>query len=233
MNSHPVHILVVDDEPQILRMLRVVLTNSGYKVLTAASGEEALDQLAMEQPDLVILDLILPDMSGVEVTRQVRSWPSAVPIIILSALGEERDKVAALDAGADDYLTKPFSTNELLARVRVWLRRQATVPTPDVSSVIQQGNLVIDLARRTITIAGQPVYLTPKEYDMLTYLARNAGRVVTHRTLLTTVWGAEYTGSPQYLHVLINHLRRKIEPDPGKPRYILTEPGIGYRFAEE
>ncbi len=233
MSSHPILILVVDDEAQMLRMLRVVLTNSGYKVLTATNGEEALDQLAVEQPDLVILDLMLPDMSGVEITRQVRSWPSSVPIIILSALGEERDKVAALDAGADDYLTKPFSTQELLARVRVWLRRQALAPAPTATTVIQHGDLVINLARRSISRNGQIIYLTPKEYDMLTYLAKNAGRVVTHRTLLTAVWGAEYTGSPQYLHVLINHLRRKIEPDPGKPQYILTEPGIGYRFAEE
>jgi two-component system, OmpR family, KDP operon response regulator KdpE len=232
MSSHPIRILVVDDEAQMLQMLRLVLTGSGYKVLTAATGEEALDQLAVEQPDLVILDLMLPDISGVEVTRQVRSWPSSVPIIILSALGEERDKVAALDAGADDYLTKPFSTQELLARVRVWLRRLTAAPAPAASSIIQHGELMIDLARRTVTRASQPIYLTPKEYDMLTYLAKNAGRVVTHRTLLTAVWGAEYTGSPQYLHVLINHLRRKIEPDPQRPQYILTEPGIGYRFAE-
>jgi two-component system KDP operon response regulator KdpE len=233
MSNHPARILVVDDEAQILRMLRVVLTSSGYKVFTAANGEDALDQLAVEQPDLVILDVILPDHSGVEITRQVREWGSAVPIIILSALGEERAKVAALDAGADDYLTKPFSTQELLARVRVWLRRQAAAPTTSPVILIQHSELTLDLARRSVTMAGRPISLTPKEYDMITYLAKNAGRVLTHRQLLTEVWGAEYTGSPQYLHVLINHLRRKIEPDPGKPRYILTEPGVGYRFAEE
>lgn len=233
MSSHPARILVVDDEAQILRMLRVVLTNSGYKVLTAATGEDALDQLAVEQPHLVILDLILPDQSGVEITRQVREWGSQVPIIILSALGEERDKVAALDAGADDYLTKPFSTQELLARVRVWLRRQAATPAAAPTTLMQHGDLTIDLARHLVTIAGKPISLTPKEYDMLTYLAKNVGRVVTHRQLLTQVWGAEYTGSPQYLHVLINHLRRKIEPEPQRPRHILTEPGVGYRFAEE
>ncbi len=233
MSSHPLRILVVDDETQILRMLRVTLTGNGYKVLTAATGEEALDLLAVEQPDLVLLDLMLPDMSGVAVCKQVRSWGSGVPIIILSALGEERDKVAALDAGADDYLTKPFSSGELLARMRVWLRRVAASPQAATPTRIERGDLVIDLARHLVVAAGETVALTPKEYDLLTYLAQHAGRVATHRTVLAAVWGAEYADQPNYLHVFISHLRRKIESNPGKPRYILTEPGIGYRFAEE
>lgn len=233
MSSRPLNILVVDDEAQILRMLRVILSGAGYKVLTAASGEQALDQLAVAMPDLLVLDLMLPDKSGVEVTQELRAWGSRVPIIIVSALGEERDKVAALDAGADDYLTKPFNTNELLARLRVWQRHITQQPAAAPDTIIQRGDLVIDLARHRVTRAAETLNLTPKEFALLTYLARNAGRVLTHRTLLAEIWGAEYVDAPQYLHVLINHLRRKLEAEATRPRYILTEPGVGYRFAED
>ncbi len=219
-------VLVVDDEPQIRRALRVGLTGHGYEVDLAASGEEALDLLAVAPPDVVILDLMLPGLSGLEVCRQLREW-SQVPVIVLSAKGEEHDKVEALDLGADDYLTKPFGMDELLARIRAALRRAAGEPA---SPVLESGELKLDQARRLVTSREREIHLTPTEYEMLRYLMANAGKVVTHRALLRTVWGPGYEGASQTLRVFIAQLRRKIEPDPARPSYIRTEPGVGYRF---
>lgn len=218
-------VLVVDDEPQILRIMRASLPIRGYEVLTVSSGEEALDQLSKQIPDLVILDLAMPGMSGLEVCRRVREF-STVPIIILSAKGSESDKVAALDLGADDYVTKPFGTDELLARVRAVLRRLST--TND--RVLSVGDVTIDIDERRVAIGAKEIRLTPKEFDVFRYLVSNAGKVVTHRALLQTVWGWESTDQTEYLRVFINQLRRKIETDAGHPRYIITEPWVGYRF---
>jgi two-component system, OmpR family, KDP operon response regulator KdpE len=219
-------VLVVDDEPQIQRALRVGLTGLGYDVQSASSGEEGLDLAAVVPPDVVILDLMLPGMSGLDVCKALREWSQA-PIIVLSAKGGERDKVEALDLGADDYLTKPFGMDELLARIRVALRRT----TGETSSpVLESGDLRLDQARRLVTSRGQEVHLTPTEYDMLRYLMANAGKVVTHRALLRAVWGPGYEDGSQTLRFFIVQLRRKIEPDPSRPTYIRTEPGIGYRF---
>ena len=220
-------ILVVDDELQILRVMRASLPVRGYEVRTAPGGKEALDELHKQMPDLIILDLMMPEMSGLEVCQRVREF-SDVPIIVLSAKGEERNKVAALDAGADDYITKPFGMEELLARVRAVLRRQSASEIQ--SSIIRIGDVEIDRDERRVTIAGNEIKLTPKEFDMLKYLVSNAGKVVTHRALLQAVWGAESSEQTEYLRVFINQLRRKIEPDSGHPRYILTEPWVGYRF---
>ncbi len=224
----PAHILVIDDDLSIRRLLRSSLRERGYRVSVAASGEEGLDLAASDPVDVVILDLGLPDMDGGEVCRQLRSW-NAVPILVLSARDQEMEKVRALDLGADDYLTKPFSTHELLARIRVALRhadlRQVSL------AQIAVGDLRIDLARRRVTHADQDVRLTPTEYELLTALARQAGRVLTHSWLLQHVWGPGYEENVQNLHVFISQLRRKIEPAPARPRYIFTEPGIGYRFA--
>lgn len=219
-------ILVVDDEPQIRRALRVGLSGHGYVVQLASSGEEALDLAASSTPGVVILDLMLPGISGLDVCRELRQW-SAVPIIVLSAKGEERDKVQALDLGADDYLTKPFGMDELLARIRVALRRgQGGAPSP----IMQCGELRLDQVRRLVTLANQEVHVTPTEYEVLRYLMANAGKVVTHRTLLRAVWGAGYEDATQTLRVFIAQLRRKIEPDPTRPVYLRTESGVGYRF---
>lgn len=220
-------ILVVDDEPQILRVMRASLPARGYVVRTAPGGEEALDEIRKEAPDLIVLDLVMPKMSGLDVCRRVREF-SPVPIIVLSAKGSEADKIAALDLGADDYVTKPFSLDELLARVRAVLRRS---PAADANeAVLRAGDLTIDLDERRVTVAGAEVKLTPKEFDLLRYIVRNAGKVVTHRALLQAVWGSESSEQTEYLRVFINQLRRKIEPDPQHPRYILTEPWVGYRF---
>jgi two-component system KDP operon response regulator KdpE len=220
---------VIDDDMSIRRLLRSSLHERGYRVSVAASGEEGLDLAAADPAAVVILDLSLPDTDGVEVCRQLRSW-SDVPILVLSARDQETEKVRALDLGADDYLTKPFSTAELLARIRVALRhaerRQATL------AQIAVGDLRIDLARRRVSCGGEDVRLTPTEYALLTALATHAGRVLTHSWLLEQVWGTGYEENVQNLHVFISQLRRKIEPAPARPRYILTEPGIGYRFAE-
>jgi two-component system KDP operon response regulator KdpE len=224
--SKPV-VLVVDDEPQILRVMRASLPPRGYEVITASSGEEALDQIQKQMPDLVILDLALPQMSGLEVCRRVRKL-AAVPIIVLSAKGSESDKVAALDLGADDYVTKPFGMDELLARVRAVLRRLSTAESE--TQVLAVGDVIVDIAERRVVVAGKEVKLTPKEFDVFRYLVRNAGKVVTHRALLQTVWGGQSSEQTEYLRVFINQLRRKIEPDAGRPCYILTEPWIGYRF---
>jgi two-component system, OmpR family, KDP operon response regulator KdpE len=222
-------ILVVDDEPNIRRALRVWLTDHGYQVELTANGEEALDRAAVAPPDVVILDLMLPGMSGLEVCKSLREW-SPVPIIVLSARGEEADKIQALDLGADDYLTKPFGMGELLARIRVVLRR-ASGPPP--SPVLESGDLRLDQARRLVTLRGREVHLTPTEYEMLRYLMANAGKVLTHRTLLRTIWGPSHEDASETLRVFIAQLRRKIETDAHRPTFIKTEPGIGYRFRAE
>lgn len=225
-------ILVVDDERPIRRFLHAALSSQGYEVLEAATGREALSQVSGGHFDLVILDLGLPDMDGVEVTRQIRQarpW-TQIPILILSVREQEESKVAALDAGADDYLTKPFGVGELLARMRVALRRTAPAAS---EAVFRSGDLEVDWNRRLVLFQGREVTLTPTEYDLLRTLIRNAGKVMTHRMLLYTVWGAGYEQDMHLLRVNLSNLRRKIEPDPSRPHYILTEPGVGYRFRAE
>jgi two-component system, OmpR family, KDP operon response regulator KdpE len=218
-------ILVVDDEPQILRALRTTLRGAGYEVDTAATVEAALAAAAARPPEAVILDLVLPDGSGTDVCREFRTWSEA-PVIVLSAVGEEREKVAALDAGADDYVTKPFSVDELLARLRAVLRRSVPVAEP----VICIGELSIDVPNRTVLRDGSRVKLSPHEFDLLRVLAQNRGKLLTHRMLLREVWGPAYQVEAHYIHVYVSNLRRKIEPDPSRPRYLLTEPGAGYRL---
>jgi two-component system KDP operon response regulator KdpE len=219
---------VIDDDQSIRRLLRSSLRERGYRVSVAASGEEGLDLAACDPVEVVILDLGLPDMDGIEVCRQLRSWNN-VPILVLSARDQEMEKVRALDQGADDYLTKPFSTHELLARIRVALRHTELHQVTLAQIVV--GELRIDLARRRVTHGDEEVRLTPTEYQLLTALATQAGRVLTHSWLLQHIWGPGYEESVQNLHVFISQLRRKIEPVPARPRYIFTEPGIGYRFA--
>jgi two-component system, OmpR family, KDP operon response regulator KdpE len=219
-------VLVVDDEQPIRRFLRVTLTSQAYTVIEAASGQEALSVSATQKPDIIILDLGLPDIDGVEVTRLLRQW-TQIPIIILSVRGSERDKIAALDAGADDYLTKPFGVGELLARLRAALRRTAQTTNEPVFS---SGSLKVDLVRRLVTTSGREVQLTPTEYELLSVLVTHAGKVLTHCHLLRDVWGAEYGEEFHMLHVNISNLRRKIEPDPARPQFIITEPGVGYRL---
>jgi two-component system KDP operon response regulator KdpE len=219
-------VLVVDDEPQILRSLRAILSGHGYDVVTAATGEAALDEVARRVPDVVLLDLMLPGIDGLEVCRRLRERLD-VPVIVLSAQGEEGTKVEALDLGADDYLTKPFGAAELLARLRVALRHAAGGRT---APVLEIDGVRIDIARRRVTREGRELALTPKEYDTLKYLASNAGRVLTHAMILRSVWGLEYAGETQYLRNVVLSLRRKLEADPAHPRLLVTEPGIGYRF---
>lgn len=226
MSETNARVLVVDDEPAIRRFLRVSLSARGYAVFEADSGQAALAAVTSERPDLIILDLGLPDMDGVEVTRLLREW-TRIPIIILSVRGREADKIAALDVGADDYLTKPFGVGELLARMRVALRRAAQSGAPPVFAC---GDLAVDLARRLVTLAGNEIQLTPTEYDLLRVLVTNAGKVLTHHQLLRQVWGLGYEQEMHMLRVNISNLRRKIEPDPSRPHYILTEPGVGYRL---
>jgi two-component system, OmpR family, KDP operon response regulator KdpE len=218
-------ILVVDDEPALRRTLQANLGAWGYDVTAVETGEAALQQTGVQMPDLVILDLLLPGLSGLDVCRALRA-ASAVPILVLSARGEEQTKVQALDLGADDYLTKPFGIDELLARVRALLRRLGATST---AGTLQIGALVVDLDARQVWRDGQAVELTPREFDVLAYLIRHAGKVVTHRLLLAEVWGPQYKCETQYLRVFINRLRAKIEDDPAHPRYIATEPGVGYR----
>jgi two-component system, OmpR family, KDP operon response regulator KdpE len=226
MSDQGVRVLVVDDEPAIRRFLRMSLTAHSFEVFEAATGEEALAAVAAHRPDLVILDLGLPDIEGIEVTRRMREW-SKIPIIILSVREHESEKVAALDAGADDYLTKPFGISELLARMRVALRH--TVSTAE-EPIFTLDDLRIDFARRVVTLAGQEVQLTPTEYDLLRVLVTYAGKVLTHHQLLREVWGVGYDQETHMLRVNISNLRHKIEADPTRPRYIVTEPGVGYRL---
>jgi len=220
-------ILVVDDEPQILRALQTNLRGAGYEVETAATAEQALASAALREPEAVILDLVLPDRSGTEVTRELRTW-SSVPVIVLSAVGDESEKVAALDAGADDYVTKPFGMAELLARLRAATRRVAPAGEP----VVAVGDLRIDIPDRTVTVAGKLVQLTPNEFELLRLFAQHRGRLLTHKTILREVWGPAYDAESHYLHVYVSQLRRKLERDPTRPRYILTEPGAGYRLVD-
>ena len=223
-------ILVVDDEPQLTRVLRRSLTTKGYDVRVAGDGEFALQTFRDWPPALVITDLAMPNMSGLELCRRLRKV-SEIPIIVLSVRGEEAAKVEALDAGADDYVTKPFGMDELLARVRATLRRQP--PGAARAQTVEAGDFRFDLETHTITQAGNELRLTPKEFDLMVYFIRNAGKVLTHRALLGAVWGGDYTGQTEYLRVFIGQLRKKIEPDPSTPRYLLTDPWIGYRFNPE
>jgi two-component system KDP operon response regulator KdpE len=220
-------ILVVDDEPQILRALQMSLRGAGYDVDTASTGAQALTAAAVQPPDAVILDLVLPDTRGTDVCRELRTW-STVPVIVLSVVGDESEKVAALDAGADDYVTKPFGLDELLARLRAALRRVDAETEP----VREVGELRVDLAGREVSFAGRPVQLTPNEFTLLSLLVRNEGKLLTHKTILEEVWGHAYTDESHYLHVYVSQLRRKLEPESARPRYILTEPGVGYRLVD-
>lgn len=231
MSALAPQILIVEDEPRMARFLSTLCDAHGYRVVHAENGADGVARAADHQPDLVLLDLGLPDLDGLEVTRRLRQW-THIPIVVLSARGLEADKVEALDAGADDYLTKPFGAQELLARIRVALRRIAR-NTPDGEPAIAVGGLIIDLAARRVTRDGEDVHLTPREYAMLTTLARNAGRVMTHRQILREVWGPNAVEHTHYVRVHAARLRRKLEDDPARPRYILTETGVGYRFSDE
>jgi two-component system, OmpR family, KDP operon response regulator KdpE len=230
MTDAGARVLVVDDEPQILRGLTVVLRSAGFQVAQAATKHEALDAVAVRPPDVIILDLVLPDGNGVEVCEEVRRW-STLPIIVLSAVGDEREKVRALDAGADDYVTKPFGTEELTARIRAVLRRRE--PGDGADPVVRVGGVTIDLAARRVTRDGEDVHLTPIEFDLLRVLAVHRGKLVTHRTLLREVWGAAYGDETHYLRVHVAHIRRKLERDPARPEIVLTDAGVGYRLAPE
>jgi two-component system KDP operon response regulator KdpE len=223
-------ILIVDDEPNIIGAVAPLLRARGYDVLSAMSGRAALEAIDRDKPDLIVLDLGLPDIDGVEVTRRVRETLS-VPILVLSARSGERDKVSALDAGADDYVTKPFGAEELLARIRATLRRVEN-PSPP-SEPIVRGDLVIDRERFRVLRNGEEVRLTPKEFELLTFLVQHAGRVLTHRAILRAIWGSHAVDQPEHLRVLVGSLRKKIEPNPSSPKYILTEPWVGYRFSDD
>lgn len=224
-------ILIIEDEVQIRRFLRTSLSGHGYGVLEASTGQEGVERAAQLLPDGIILDLGLPDMEGVETLRRIRSW-SAVPIVILTARGQEQDKIALLDAGADDYLTKPFGVGELLARIRAALRRTSGIPATQ-TPVAEIGDLRVDMVHRQVFRASTEVHLTPIEYKLLVALVRNRGRVVTQRRLLEEVWGPEYTDAAHYLRIYMQHLRHKLEADPARPRFLLTEPGVGYRLRDE
>ena len=221
------HVLVVDDEPQFLRALSTSLRAAGYEVETATTADDALTQVGLAPPDAVILDLVLPDGRGTDVTRELRTW-SEIPIIVVSAVGEEAEKIAALDAGADDYVTKPFAIGELLARLRAALRRSGGT----TSSEIEIGAIRVDLEKHDVSVDGRRVHLTPREFDLMRLFAQNEGKLLTHRTILREVWGPAYQSESSYLHVHISQLRRKIEPDPTRPRYLLNEPGAGYRLVD-
>jgi two-component system, OmpR family, KDP operon response regulator KdpE len=226
-------ILVVEDEPRLLRLVRSLLQSEGYDVVAATTGEEALEVAKVEALDLVLLDLLLPGaVDGYEVCRRIRE-SSNVPIIMLTARAQENDKLRGFDLGADDYLTKPFSSRELLARVKALLRRNSLHREPDVDAVVTSGALTVDLDRRRVTLGGKEVSLTPTEYSLLAELAQNAGKVMMHSELLARVWGSEYRDETEYLRTYIRYLRRKVEPDPSHPRYILSRPGIGYYLSTE
>jgi two-component system KDP operon response regulator KdpE len=225
MSEKDLRVLVVDDERSIRRFLKASL-GSQFVVFEATNGEEALTAVAANRPDVIILDLGLPDVDGVAVTRRLREW-TQIPIIVISVREQEKDKIAALDAGADDYLTKPFGVGELMARLRSALRRSAQAETDPIFTT---GNLVVDLNQRIVTMNGQPVFLTPTEYDLLRTFVKHAGKVLTHDQLLRAVWGTAYESETHMLQVNISNLRRKIEPDPVRPSYLITEPGVGYRL---
>jgi two-component system KDP operon response regulator KdpE len=218
-------VLVVDDEPQFLRALATNLRGAGYDVETAATAADALAAAGLRPPDAIILDLLLPDGTGTEVCRELRAWSDA-PIVLVSAVGEEEAKIAALDAGADDYVTKPFAIGELLARLRAALRRVG----PPGEPVLTVGPITVDLEKHAVSVAGNAVHLTPHEYRILRLLAQNEGKLLTHRSILREVWGPAYGDESNYLHVYVSQLRQKLEPDPARPRFLLTEPGAGYRL---
>jgi len=228
-NAKPV-IVVVEDDPQIRRFLRTSLSVQGFQIIEAATGERGVIEIGTRKPELVILDLGLPCLDGIEVIRKVREW-SAVPIIVLSARNQESNKIAALDAGADDYLTKPFGIGELLARIRVSLRQAARLAGDSVETLFCAGDLQVDLSRRSVTVGDREIHLTPIEYRLLTVLIRHAGKVLTHRQLLLEVWGPAYVEHAHYVRIYMGQLRRKLETDPAQPRYLLTEAGVGYRLA--
>jgi two-component system, OmpR family, KDP operon response regulator KdpE len=220
-------VLVVDDEPQILRALQMKLSSEGYDVDTAETAAGALAAAAARLPEAVILDVLLPDGRGTDVCRELRGWSTA-PVLMLSAVGDEAEKIAALDAGADDYVTKPFSVDELLARLRAALRRTL----PGGRAAVEIGDLRLDFAKRLVTMGGRVVSLTPTEYELLRVLAQNEGKLLTHPAILREVWGPAYREESNYLHVFVSQLRRKLEPDPARPRYLLTQPGVGYRLVD-
>jgi two-component system KDP operon response regulator KdpE len=228
----PACILVIDDEVQIRRFLRATLTAHDYRLIEAVSGAEGLAEAARHQPDLILLDLGLPDMDGLEVARRLREW-TTTPIIVLSARGQEQDKIAALDNGADDYLTKPFGVGELMARIRVALRHAALASTAPDAPTVRFGDIEVDRARRVVRLRGADVHLTPIEYKLLSELVTHAGKVLTHRHLLGVVWGPAYTTETHYLRVYMAQLRHKLEDEPARPRYLHTEPGVGYRLITE
>jgi two-component system KDP operon response regulator KdpE len=223
-------VLMIEDDPQIRRFLRAALAAEDYQFYEALTAEEGIAQAAARQPDLVLLDLGLPDRDGLEVIRGIRLW-SQMPIVVLSARGQEKDKIAALDLGADDYVAKPFAVGELLARIRAALRRAAPLAADGADTVIRFGEVQADFEKRVITVSGEEVHLTPNEYKLLQVLIKHAGRVVTQRQLLNEVWGPQHTEQSQYLRVYVAQLRRKLERDPARPRYLQTEPGVGYRLS--
>jgi two-component system, OmpR family, KDP operon response regulator KdpE len=225
-------ILLIEDEPQMQRFLRIVLQGQGYSFVEAQTGQEGLVQAATRSPDIILLDLGLPDIDGLEVTRRLREW-SDIPIIVLSAREQEQDKIKALDAGADDYLTKPFGAGELLARIRVALRHKVMGQSTTGEPVFVLDNLRVEMSQRQVFLNEQEVHLTPIEYKLLTVLIQNAGRVVTHTNLLREVWGPPYSKETQYLRVYMTQLRHKLESDPARPRFLINEPGIGYRLRTE
>jgi len=222
-------ILLIEDEPQMRRFLRATLTSHGYRFLEAITGNEGITQVSTRNPDLVLLDLGLPDVDGLDITRRLREW-TEVPIIVISARGQEQDKVAVLDAGADDYLTKPFDVGELLARIRVALRHAARSAQDREPPTFTLGELRVELARRQVFVGEREIHLTPIEYKLLTSLIRHAGKVLTHRQLLEKVWGPAYAAQTHYLRVYMGQLRQKLEPEPARPRFLVTEPGVGYRL---
>lgn len=225
----PIRMLVIEDEPQMQKFLRASLEAEGYRVIGAETGKEGIELARTHNPDSFLLDLGLPDMDGMEVTKEIRAF-SAKPIIVISARGQEEDKVKALDVGADDYLTKPFGTSELMARIRVALRHASRAKEESNEPVLRLGELEIDLDKRRVTSRGQEVHLTPNEYKLFAYLMKHAGKVLTHRQLLREVWGAAYASQTHYLRVYMVQLRHKLEVDPARPRYLVTEPGVGYRL---
>jgi two-component system KDP operon response regulator KdpE len=225
-------VVLIEDEPQIRRFLRATLTGQGYRLFEATSGADGLVEVGSRQPDVVIVDLGLPDMDGIEAIRRLREWTD-VPVIVLSARGQERDKVTALDAGADDYVSKPFSAGELLARIRVALRHTAGASHEGDEAAFKLGELQVDLLHRRVFVGEREVHLTPIEYKLLTTLVQHAGKVVTHQQLLREVWGPTHTDQAHYVRVYMAHLRHKLEAEPARPRYLLTEPGVGYRLAAE